>query len=142
MAHQALAKKLQAGSGIIASIAVHPSGDHLLIGCEDKRLLWFDLDLSTKPYKTLRYHDKALRSVCFHPRYPLFASGADDAQVQVFHGTVYNDLMSNPLIVPLKTLQGHTVQQHMGVRATAFHPTQPWLFSGGGDGLAALYCNV
>lgn len=80
---QALAKKLQAGSGTIASMAVHPTGDHLLVGCEDKRLLWFDLDLSSKPYKTLRYHDKPLRAVAYHGKYPLFASGADDAQVCV-----------------------------------------------------------
>lgn len=40
LAKQALAKKLVAGSGVITSMAVHPSGDHLIVGAEDKRLWW------------------------------------------------------------------------------------------------------
>lgn len=31
------------------------SGDHVICGSYDCRLSWFDLDLSTKPYKMLRY---------------------------------------------------------------------------------------
>jgi ribosome biogenesis protein ERB1 len=38
LAKQALARKLVAGSGVITSMAVHPSGDHLVVGSEDKRL--------------------------------------------------------------------------------------------------------
>ena len=38
LAKQALAKKLVAGSGVITSMAVHPTGDHLIVGAEDKRL--------------------------------------------------------------------------------------------------------
>lgn len=34
---------------------VHPSGDHLIIGSLDRRMIWFDLDLSNTPYKTLKY---------------------------------------------------------------------------------------
>ena len=30
------------------------AGDNLIVGSYDCRLSWFDLDLSTKPYKTLR----------------------------------------------------------------------------------------
>lgn len=33
---------------------VHPGGDNLIIGSYDKKLAWFDMDLSAKPYKTLR----------------------------------------------------------------------------------------
>ena len=102
LAKQALSKKLLGGSGTITCMAVHPSGDHVIIGSEDKRLAWFDLDLSDKPYKALRYHSYALRGVAFHRTYPLFASSSDDATVHVFHGTVYADLLSNPLIVPVK----------------------------------------
>lgn len=56
---------------------------------QDKRLAWYDLDLSTKPYRALRYHSHALRSVAFHKKYPLFASASDDASVHIFHGMVY-----------------------------------------------------
>ncbi len=34
---------------------VHPSGDHLIVGGYDRKLCWFDLELSEKPYKILRY---------------------------------------------------------------------------------------
>lgn len=61
---------------------------------------WFDLDLSSKPYRSLRYHNYAVRGAAFHRTYPLFASSSDDATVHVFHGMVYADLMTNPLIVP------------------------------------------
>ncbi len=37
---QALSKRLLGGSGSITCIAVHPSGDHVLAGAEDKRLAW------------------------------------------------------------------------------------------------------
>lgn len=36
-----------------------------------------------------RHHKKALRSVAFHKRYPLFASASDDGTVIVCHGMVY-----------------------------------------------------
>jgi hypothetical protein len=50
--------------------------------------LRYDLDLSDKPYKALRYHSTGLRGTAFHRTYPLFASCADDAAVHVFHGMV------------------------------------------------------
>jgi len=99
----------------------------------------FDLDLSSKPYKAMRYHEAAVRGVAFHSRYPLFATGADDAAAQVFHGAVFADLMSNPLIVPVKILRGHAVHDYAGVLDVTFHPHQPWLFTAGGDGKACLY---
>lgn len=112
-------------------MAVHASGDHVLVGSDDRRLAWcvqhgaharapplrrtavsapgaptaapcgprravaraarsrrYDLDLSDKPYKALRYHTTGVRGAAFHRTYPLFASCADDAAVHVFHGMV------------------------------------------------------
>jgi WD40 repeat protein len=64
-------------------------GDNIIVGTYDKKVMWFDLDLSTKPYQTLRHHGNAIRSVAFHRRYPLFASGSDDCSLIVCHGMVY-----------------------------------------------------
>ena len=36
------------------------------MGSEDKRLAWYDLDLSSKPYRALRYHNYAVRGTAFH----------------------------------------------------------------------------
>ena len=44
-----LVKKLISGAKWISSMVVHPSGDHIVIGTYDKRVIWFDLDLSNKP---------------------------------------------------------------------------------------------
>ncbi|KAL3150329.1 Ribosome biogenesis protein 1 [Trebouxia sp. C0010 RCD-2024] len=141
LAQQALAKKLIGGSGSITSMAIHPGGDHVIVGSEDKRLAWYDLDLSTKPYRALRYHSHALRSVAFHKKYPLFASASDDASVHIFHGMVYQDLMTNPLIVPVKILRGHEMNEFEGVFDCAFHPTQPWIFTAGADATIGLFTN-
>lgn len=55
--------------------------------------------------------------------------------------SVYADLLTNPLIVPVKVLRGHTVTDSQGVLDVAFHPSQPWVFTAGADGYAALFCN-
>ncbi|XP_069372671.1 ribosome biogenesis protein bop1 isoform X1 [Paralichthys olivaceus] len=136
---QEMTKKLQANSKWISSMAVHPGGDHVICGSYDCRLSWFDLDLSTKPYKMLRYHKKAVRGVAYHRAYPLFASASDDGSVIVCHGTVYNDLLQNPLIVPVKVLRGHVVTHDLGVLDVTFHPTQPWVFSSGADATIRLF---
>ncbi|NWT12066.1 BOP1 protein, partial [Vireo altiloquus] len=136
---QELAKKLRSNCQWISSMAVHPGGDNVICGSYDSKLVWFDLDLSTEPYRVLRHHRRALRSVAFHSRYPLFASGSDDGSVIVCHGMVYNDLLQNALLVPLKVLKGHAPTLDLGVLDVAFHPRQPWLFSAGADGTVRLY---
>jgi ribosome biogenesis protein ERB1 len=55
--------------------------------------------------------------------------------------SVYSDLMTNPLLVPVKVLRGHSVVAAAGVLGVAFHPAQPWVFTAGADGDALLWCN-
>eukprot|EP00977_Amphora_coffeiformis_P004855 scaffold1046_cov172-Amphora_coffeaeformis.AAC.10 len=139
---QAMVKRLSSGCRWISSIDVHPTGDHIIVGSLDRRMIWFDMDLGATPYKTLKYHERALRSCQFHGRYPLMASASDDGAVHVFHSTVYSDLMRNPLIVPVKILRGHQVSNKLGVLTLAFHPTQPWVFTGGADGKIILFQDI
>ena len=117
------------------------SGDHIIIGSYDKRVVWHDLDLSDRPYKTLRYHPKAIRSLQFSTAHPLFLSASDDGTVHVFHATVYSDLMTEPLIVPLKVLRGHEIKESLGVLEARWHPKEPWIVSVGADGVGRLWCN-
>jgi len=135
---QELAQKLNPSVKWISSLAVHPGGDNVILGSYDRRVCWFDTDLSTSPYKTMVPHNLAVRAVAFHPRLPLFASASDDASVHIYHGRVYADLLTNPMIVPLKIIKAHTVKDHLGVMSVCFHPTQPWLFSAGADGAVHL----
>lgn len=136
---QELSKKLISNCKWISSIAVHPKGDNVITGSFENRLTWFDMDLSVKPYKTLRHHKGAIRQVTFHRRYPLFASASDDGTVIISHGMVYSDLMQNPLIVPVKILRGHSMQKGMGVLDCAFHPQQPWVITAGADATLRLF---
>jgi len=136
---QELSKKLMTGSKWISSMSIHPGGDNLLVGTFDKKVLWFDLDLSSMPYQTLRYHTNALRAVEYHKRYPLFASAGDDRNITVSHGMVYSDLLQNPLIVPVKKLAGHTSYDDFGVMGLQWHPSQPWLLSAGADSYIKLW---
>lgn len=126
---QQLIKTLQTSVKWVSSIDIHPGGDNVIIGSYDKKVCWFDLDLSSRPYKSLRYHEKAVRQVTFHKRYPLFASSSDDGTIQIFYGMVYNDLLQNPLIVPVKILRSDSTKDGLGVLNIEFHPTQPWLIS-------------
>ncbi|KAI0699424.1 ribosome biogenesis protein ERB1 [Cytidiella melzeri] len=141
LAEQKLLKTLQPGIKWISSMDVHPLGDHLIVGGYDRKLCWFDLELSDKPYKVLRYHTRAIRSLHFHPTYPLFASSSDDGSIQIFHARVYNDLMTDPLIVPLKILRGHRVRDGLGVLSVRWVPRQPWLVSAGAEGELGVWCS-
>ena len=111
----------------------------LSLGTYDKKVQWFDMDLSNQPYQVLRYHVGGVRSVAYHQRYPLFASCSDDTSIVVSHGMVYNDLLQNPLIVPVKQLRGHTKYDDYGVMNVIWHHSQPWLFSAGSDGYIKLW---
>ncbi|XP_057757716.1 ribosome biogenesis protein BOP1 homolog [Arachis stenosperma] len=136
-----LIKKLDTGLREASSIAVHPGGDNLIVGSKEGKLCWFDMDLSSKPYKTLKCHPKDINNVVYHRSYPLFASCSDDCNAYVFHGMVYSDLNQNPLIVPLEILRGHTSSDGRGILDCKFHPRQPWLFTAGADKLIKLYCH-
>ncbi|KAL8488580.1 hypothetical protein ACS0TY_024748 [Phlomoides rotata] len=138
---QKLIKKLDSGVREISSLAIHPNGDNAIIGSKDGKLCWFDMDLSSRPYRVLRCHPKDITGVAYHRSYPLFASCSDDGTAYVFHGMVYSDLNQNPLIVPLEILRGHSSFDGRGVMDCKFHPKQPWLFTAGADSLIKLYCH-
>ncbi|KAH8697036.1 putative ribosome biogenesis protein Erb1 [Talaromyces proteolyticus] len=148
LSRQLLVKILQPGARWISSFDIHPTssttsgGDNVIVGSYDRRLLWHDVDLSSRPYKTLRYHRKAIRAVKFHPsgRYPLFADASDDGSLQIFHGSVTGDMLSNASIVPLKVLRGHKITGELGVLDVDWHPAQPWCVSAGADGTCRLWC--
>lgn len=136
---QKLEKDLKPGARWISSISLHPLGSNLLVSSYDKRLLWHDLDLGSTPYKTLRYHSKAIRSVAFHPTLPLFADASDDGTLQIFHGKVVGDSLENATVVPLKVLKGHRVTKELGVLDVKWHPRESWCVSAGADGVCRLW---
>lgn len=136
---QELVKIVQPGARWISSMDIHPGGDNLIVGSYDRRLLWHDLDLSNRPYKTMRFHPEAIRAVRFHRALPLFADASDDGTLQIFHGKVVGDLMENATIVPVKQLRGHKVDKKLGVMDIDWHPKHPWIVSAGADMTCKLW---
>lgn len=121
------------GHGHITSMDVHPLGDHIIVGSHDAKTLWYDLDAASKPFRILQSHQSAVRAVTYHRgTFPLFASASDDGTVQVVHGQVYQDLMQNPTIVPVRILRGFPA----AVVTCEFHPLQPWLFCAAGNAIS------
>lgn len=136
---QELAKVVKPGARWISAFDVHPGGDNLIVGSYDRRLLWHDMDLSSRPYKTMRFHTEAIRAVKYHSRLPLFADASDDGTIQVYHGKVVSDLMESATIVPVKMLRGHTVVDKLGIMDLDWHPRHPWCLSAGADGTCRLW---
>eukprot|EP00667_Euglena_gracilis_P002922 EG_transcript_2928 len=137
-------KKLRGGNGQLCCMDIHAGAENrnIIAGSHDRTSFWYDLDWGAKPYRRMKAHSAAVRAVAYHPRptaYPLFATASDDGQVHVYHATVFDDLTKNPLIVPLKILKGHKIVRYLGVQTCKFHPTLPWLFTGGGDGKVYLW---
>jgi len=135
-----LFNKLSCGT-VVTNLAIHPTGDHLLVGYEDERICWYDLKMSSLPYKVIRNHKSPVRSVAFHRSLPLFASAGDDSTCQLFYGKIFQDLVTSPLLISVKTLRGHDSLDCQSVSVCYFHPIQPWIFTAGADGKCHLYCD-
>jgi ribosome biogenesis protein ERB1 len=52
---QKLLHKMNLPMQWVSRIDLHPDGNHLLLGSFDRRVCWYDLDMTSKPYKTLKY---------------------------------------------------------------------------------------
>ena len=150
LARQELVKTLQPGAKWISTFDIHPSsGDHVIVSSYDRRTLWLDLDLSNRPYKTLRFHSRAVRTTKFHPlqrKFPLFADASDDGTIQVFHakpggnsGDAVQDLMENVTITPLVVLRGHEIVNGLGVLDIAWANKGTDLLTAGADGTVRLW---
>ncbi|KAB7493858.1 Ribosome biogenesis protein BOP1-like protein [Armadillidium nasatum] len=131
-------KKVQANCRYISCIAVHPGGEHFVIGGYDRKVNWFEMECTKRPH-LMRFHGHAVRSINFHRKYPLFASCSDDKKLQVTHATVYDDLLKDPYIAPVKLLRGHKTFDDYYVLDVAWHPYEPYLFSAGADATIRLW---
>lgn len=136
LAHK-LQKRYKAPGGITTCLSIHGEGDNFIVGDTTSHVAWYDCDFSDKPYKRMRSHKGVVNAVGYHPNteaYPLFATGASDGQVHVFHGMVYDDYNKNALVVPVKILK-----HRRPVYSLAWHPTLPWLFTSTEDGIVTAW---
>uniref|UniRef100_A0A7E4VYA7 Ribosome biogenesis protein BOP1 homolog n=1 Tax=Panagrellus redivivus TaxID=6233 RepID=A0A7E4VYA7_PANRE len=138
-----LVKKLTLGTRWVSCMSVETHGDNLFVGGLDRAFSWLDLDLSTKPWKTLKHHNSAIRGVAQHQRYPLLATVSDDATAMIYHIRIPQDIVAENEIIPVKRLSAYCGSKKgnhdLTILSTIWHATQPWLITGAADGLISLF---
>ncbi|OII73504.1 hypothetical protein cand_003290 [Cryptosporidium andersoni] len=103
------------------------SGQYIFVGQSNGRVAWFDLDLGNQPYKLLRYSETTIKQIQFHPNKSIMFSANSSGDVNLFYCNMPKDIMSNPVLMPLKVLGG----AHSNLRSAVWHPKQPWIFCAG-----------
>lgn len=92
------------------------TGDHVICGSYDCRLSWFDLDLSTKPYKVLRYKQQL--------------------SFRNLPSSTMSYLTNNHIVVNICLCRHHK----KAVRGVAYHRLYP-LFASGSDDGSVIVCH-
>lgn len=139
---QSVSKTLLSGCKHITAAVIHPSGDHLLLGTADRKTVWFDLDSGDKPYKKMKVHEKTMSSVVFHKNFkhfPLMASGGHDSKAVVQFAKTDPENLEDPMIVPLKSLRGHSTFDGFGVNSVVFCNLKHWLVTAGQDRFVKIW---
>lgn len=70
-----LKKKILTGSQWLSCIRVDAGGENVFAGGHDKIFAWIDLELSNKPWKSVRHHKSAIRAITQHPRFYFYLLG-------------------------------------------------------------------
>ena len=136
---QELIRKFISNLNTITKISLHKNGNDLIAGDKSGKVAWFQLELSSKPYKLMDYHQDKIKAIDFNNNYPLFLSCSRNGKLLVYYGKVNDEELIDPLIVPLKVLKTNNVNGKNLFTCACFHPKQIWIFSGGEDGKIRLW---
>ncbi|CAB3411226.1 unnamed protein product [Caenorhabditis bovis] len=139
LARCVLIKKLITGIKHIAAMVPDSTGENIFLGGLDRRFAWMDLQMGNKPWKKLKHHHSAIRSVAYHKKYPLLATVSDDGSAMIYYARIYSDYSRDNELYPVKRLKGHETVGDLSMLSTVWHPTQPWLITAGADGKIALF---
>ena len=143
---QELSRKFISNLNTINRISIHKNGNDLIAGDKSGKVAWFQLELSSKPFKLMDYHQDKIKSVEFNNSFPLFLSCSRNGKLVVYYGKVNEEELVDPLIVPLKVLKINTNDTEGNNKGNklftcaCFHPNQIWIFSGGEDGKIRMWC--
>ncbi len=99
-----MVRKFVSNLNTITHISVHKNGDDIIAGSKDGKVAWFQLELNEKPFKIMEYHGDKIRNVEYHNSYPLFSSSSRNGKLLIYHASLSEDLLQDPVIVPLKVL--------------------------------------
>ena len=144
---QELIRKFISNLNTINKISIHKNGNDLIAGDKSGKVAWFQLELSSKPFKLMDYHQDKIKAVEFNNNFPLFLSCSRNGKLVVYYGKVNDEELIDPLIVPLKVLKINSNEKDENNNSknklftcACFHPKQIWIFSGGEDGKIRMWC--
>ena len=144
---QELIRKFISNLNTINKISIHKNGNDLIAGDKSGKVAWFQLELSSKPFKLMDYHQDKIKAVEFNNNFPLFLSCSRNGKLVVYYGKVNEEELIDPLIVPLKVLKINNNEKDENNNSknklftcACFHPKQIWIFSGGEDGKIRMWC--
>lgn len=142
---QELIRKFISNLNTINKISIHKNGNDLIAGDKSGKVAWFQLELSSKPFKLMDYHQDKIKAVEFNNNFPLFLSCSRNGKLVVYYGKVNEEELIDPLIVPLKVLKINSNEKDENnnnklFTCACFHPKQIWIFSGGEDGKIRMWC--
>ena len=142
---QELSRKFISNLNTINRISIHKNGNDLIAGDKSGKVAWFQLELSSKPFKLMDYHQDKIKSVEFNNNFPLFLSCSRNGKLVVYYGKVNDEELVDPLIVPLKVLKVNNNSENNKdnnnmFTCACFHPNQIWIVSGGEDGKIRMWC--
>ncbi|VDN05697.1 unnamed protein product [Thelazia callipaeda] len=135
-----LKKKIMTGSQWVSSMHIDFQGENVFVGGHDRTFSWIDLQLSSKPWKTVKHHSAAIRAIAQHPRYPLLATVSDDSTAVIYYARISSDPFKENEFVPVRRLRVRTTHKNsLSILSVVFHPSQPWLITAQADGSIALF---
>lgn len=135
---QAMKKKLISGSSSLTDMALHKTGDHLIVSTADSKVLWFDLDSGQFPYKKMKVHSGSVNSCAFSPAFQLFVSASSDGEIVLQHSMIDLESFGYPTITPIKVL----INQFSGNKSipqARFFNTKYFLAAIGVDGQVMIW---
>jgi len=91
----------------MTSLAMHCSGDYIVIGSQ-KKILCYDMALNPIPHDEIKYQDTSVNVVTFHSTQSLLVSVTNDGKCQVFYAMVNLNLTERQFLNPVDFLVGYS----------------------------------
>lgn len=121
---------------IVNVVAFHPTQRFLASGCNGpntSRLWKLPSDTSTEHKYTFLHDTAPIKSLAFHPRELLLATGDTNRQLKLW---IFNNYDARDIRIScVKTITNHT----NAVVSVSFHPTKPFLATGSWDRTAKVW---
>ena len=120
-------------------LMVHKTGDHLLLGTGDAKLLWFDLDSGQHPYKKMKVHNGGVTTVAYGKMNNLLASACVNGQVVIQHAYVDVESFGFPTITPVKVFNNRVNEVEKEISQIKFLNSKTYLAGIGSEGECLLW---